>query len=247
MKKTANGNPTGEILNNKGQHIGHMFDRIARRYDFLNHLLSMGIDRYWRRITIRELSGTSPEHVLDVATGTGDLAIALSRKLGCKVTGVDVSVNMMAYGEKKIARRKLTGKITFVKGVAEALAFDANTFDASTVAFGVRNFGDLEKGLKEILRVLKPGCPLAVLEFSMPRNRLLRGCYTFYLFHILPLAGKIISGDRQAYAYLPASIKTFPKGDDFAHIMQQVGYEDVWFRPLSYGIVTLYLGIKKIK
>lgn len=234
-----------DILNDKGSHVGDMFDRIARRYDFLNHFLSGGIDRRWRKRLIHVLRRNKPEEILDVATGTGDLAIALARDLGCQVTGADISTRMMHYGRKKVEYKKLTDKIRFVEGAAEVLPFGDSSFDAVTVAFGVRNFGNLEKGLSEILRVLKPGGVLAVLEFSLPTGRLFRWIYLIYIRHVLPRIGKLISGDATAYTYLPKSIQSFPRDEEFTKLLQRVGYENTSWAPLTGGVVSLYLGCKR--
>lgn len=245
LRKTKGSKPAVDtILSDKGNQVGSMFDRIARRYDFLNHFLSLGIDRSWRRKVIHHLRPFSPGHVIDVATGTGDLAIAVHKQLKCIVTGVDVSENMMRIGAQKVKRKKLQERITFTAGKAEDLPFGEASFDAATVAFGVRNFGDLDRGLQEMLRVLKPGGPLVILEFSLPKNTILRKIYEFYLYRLLPLTGKLISGDPAAYNYLPESIKTFPKDDDFLQRMGKAGFEQLSWRPLTGGIVSLYTGQK---
>ncbi len=238
---------TREILEHKGSHVKNMFDRIAGWYDFLNHFLSLGTDRRWRKKLIRPLQLSQDDHVLDMATGTGDLAITLVKKTGCRVTGMDVSEKMMAVGRKKTERKNLSERIVFVSGAAEEIPFQAGTFDAATVAFGVRNFTSLERGLEEMLRVLKPGGSLAVLEFSKPAKQPLKGMYSFYLFRVLPLAGKIFSGDKYAYSYLPASIKAFPQRESFLDILKRCGYETVYYKTYTGGIVAAYYGKKPVK
>lgn len=224
-----------------------MFDRIAVWYDFLNHFLSLGIDRRWRKKMIRRLNILPGDHVLDVATGTGDLAITLVGSTGCRVTGLDVSEKMMEIAEKKTAKKGLQGKISFHTGAAEYIPFETETFDAAVVAFGVRNFTSLEQGLKEMLRVLKPGGQLAVLEFSKPVRQPMKGLYSFYLFHVLPLAGRIFSGDKQAYSYLPASIKAFPQREAFLNILQGCGFVETHYQTYTGGIVAAYYGKKSAK
>ncbi len=238
---------TRVILEKKGNHVKSMFDRIASWYDFLNHFLSLGTDRRWRRKLVRHLDLLPEHHVLDMATGTGDLAITLVNKKGCRVTGMDVSERMMKKGEKKIRKRNMQENIRFVRGAAEQIPFDTETFDAVTVAFGVRNFTQLEQGLTEMLRVLKPGGQLAVLEFSKPAWQPMKAIYSFYLFHILPWAGHILSGDRYAYSYLPASIKTFPQREFFLEILRKCGYESVSYFTYTGGIVAVYYGKKPAK
>ena len=221
-----------------------MFDRIALWYDFLNHFFSLGIDRRWRKKIIRQLHLLPEYHVLDMATGTGDLAITLLKEAGCSVTGIDVSEKMMEIGKNKIRKKGIHEKIEFVIGSAEQIPFDDSTFDVATVAFGVRNFTDLNKGLIEMLRVLRPGGQIAILEFSRPARQPMKALYSFYLFHVLPLAGHILSGDKQAYSYLPASIKAFPQRENFLEILDRCGYEETTYVSFSGGIVAAYYGKK---
>ena len=258
----------------KKQQIASMFDRIAFRYDFLNRFLSGGIDVYWRKKTIRELvrpganqstppagagnpgaiSGArqtaladprSPLYVLDVATGTGDMAIMMTRYLSPqKITGIDISEGMLEIGRQKISRLKLEGQITLQKGDSEAIGFPDNSFDAITVAFGVRNFEDLEKGLQEMLRVLKPGGRLAVLEFSHPKTTGIRQLYNLYLRLVAPGIGKMLSSSREAYQYLNDSVKAFPEGQNFVNILEKNGFRNTRLRRLSLGICTIYIGEK---
>lgn len=223
------------------------FDEIAHRYDLLNRLLSFRIDQLWRKKLVRKLPKGEAYHVLDVATGTADLALMAARRKGCRVTGCDVAEKMMDIGRKKAARKKLDEKVTLVSGAAENLPFDPNTFDAAMVAFGVRNFNDLEKGLTEMNRVLKPGGKILVLEFSIPQNRIFKTFYLFYFLKVLPFLGGFISGNRKAYAYLPESVLKFPQGEEFLGLLQKAGFTDTHYKNLTLGIATLYQGIKSIK
>lgn len=249
----------------KKQQVAAMFDKIAFRYDFLNRFLSGGIDLYWRRRAIRELSRrtahgvtandglavkeglavTEAMKVLDVATGTGDMAILLTKQLtGAHVTGVDISNGMLEIGRQKIARLQLENQIVLQTGDSEALEFPDAHFDAITVAFGVRNFEHLERGLREMLRVLKPGGRLVVLEFSQPRTPGVRQLYDLYLRLIAPNVGKMVSSSREAYQYLNDSVKAFPEGTAFIHILDACGYTHSRMHRLSLGICSLYIGAK---
>ena len=236
---------TREILDHKGTHVKNMFDRIAGWYDFLNHFLSLGIDRRWRKKLIHDLGLLQGARVLDVATGTGDLAFALLKKYDCRVTGMDVSEDMMAVAEKKAREKGVEERVRFLAGRAEEIPFDDDTFEAVTVAFGVRNYTDLEQGLREMLRVMRPGGTTAVLEFARPGRQPLKAMYSFYLFHLLPWAGKILSGDKYAYTYLPESIRQFPQREGFLEIMRRCGYEDCRYETYTGGIVAAYFGKKK--
>lgn len=238
----------------KKQQIAHMFDRIAFRYDFLNRFLSGGIDVYWRKKAIRELAEgaaagkteTRDWNILDVATGTADMAIMMSRYLSpAKVTGIDISTGMLDVGRQKISRLKLEDRIELYTGDSEAIHFPDNSFDAISVAFGVRNFENLEKGLQEMYRVLKPGGRLVVLEFSQPKKAGFRQLYEVYLRLVAPGIGRILSKSREAYAYLNESVKAFPEGDDFVRILDKNDYIHTRLRRLSLGICTIYLGEKK--
>ncbi len=230
----------------KKQQVAEMFDKIAFRYDFLNRFLSGGIDLYWRRRAIRELKGVAAANggmkVLDVATGTGDMAIMLTKQLAAsQVTGVDISTGMLEIGRQKIARLQLDKRIVLQTGDSEALEFPDAHFDAITVAFGVRNFENLERGLGEMLRVLKPGGRLVVLEFSQPQTPGVRQLYDLYLRLIAPNVGKMVSSSREAYQYLNDSVKAFPEGTAFIHILDACGYNHSRMRRLSLGICSLYI------
>jgi demethylmenaquinone methyltransferase/2-methoxy-6-polyprenyl-1,4-benzoquinol methylase len=224
-----------------------MFNRIARRYDFLNHFLSAGIDIVWRKRLINELKRYNPGHVIDIATGTADLAIMAAKNGIPKITGVDLSLNMIEVGSKKINQQNLCNIIEIHIGDAEELSFESNSFDAAMVAFGVRNFEDLERGLIEISRVLKVGSPLLILEFSKPSIFPVKQLYRFYSVWFLPFLGRIISKDKSAYRYLPESISEFPDGASMINILYSCGYENCRFIPFTFQIATLYIGTKKLK
>ncbi len=222
-----------------------MFDKIAPRYDFLNHLLSLGIDRRWRKHTVKSLGDANPSFILDVATGTGDLAIALHRHFpGARVTGIDLSDPMIRLAHKKILRKGLEKFIEVLVGDGEELPFDNNSFDIVSVAFGVRNFEHLDQGLKEMYRVLKPGGQIRILEFSTPRQGIFQRIFTFYFRHILPRVGKWISGDARAYTYLPESVAAFPERDSLTARMGQAGFKNCQWKELTYGTCCLYLAEK---
>jgi demethylmenaquinone methyltransferase / 2-methoxy-6-polyprenyl-1,4-benzoquinol methylase len=228
----------------KKEQVAKMFDNISHRYDFLNHFLSMGIDKAWRKKAVSLLESSRPALILDVATGTGDFAIqALSLKPE-KIFGIDISEGMLEVGRKKIKERNLSDKIELQKGDSENLPFGENKFDAVTVAFGVRNFENLEKGLREIFRVLKPGGKLIVLEFSRPRTFPMKQAYNFYFKVILPRIGRFVSSDKSAYTYLPESVEAFPDGANFLRILESVGFKQTQCKALTFGISSIYSGTK---
>lgn len=234
----------GSDLDKKNQ-VAEMFNQIAFRYDFLNRFLSGGIDIYWRKRAIKALKELHPHNILDVATGTGDLAIMINKYLHPKkTTGIDISKGMLDIGRAKLAKLKLKEQIELLEGDSEAINFPDDTFDAVTVAFGVRNFGDLEKGLSEMRRVLKPGGILVILEFSKPKQPAFKGLYNLYMKLVAPGIGKLISKNAEAYAYLTESVKAFPEGNDFLEILMKTGYLDTSLKPLSLGICTIYCGRK---
>ena len=236
--------PYKEERSGKKEQVARMFNNISRRYDFLNHLLSLGIDRGWRKKAIRFLKPLNPQIILDVATGTGDFALQSLSLNPRKVVGVDISEGMLDIGRKKIEKRKLSHKIELKTGDSENLEFPDNTFDAVTVGFGVRNFEDLVKGLGEIRRVLKPGGMLVILEFSRPRKFPMRQLYNFYFKNILPGLGRLISKDKSAYTYLPESVEAFPDGTDFERILKNVGFKQTACKPLTFGISSIYTARK---
>ena len=222
-----------------------MFNAIAGNYDFLNRVLSLGIDVGWRKKTVRSVARYQPRLVLDVATGTADLAMALAKGCpGAQVEGADISAGMLDVGRQKVAQRGLANRVQLILGDGEMLPFEDNRFDGVTVAFGVRNFENLQAGLVDMLRVLKPGAPLAVLEFSQPTRQPFRAFYFFYFKHILPRIGKWVSRDSAAYTYLPASVEAFPYGQAFLDELSKAGYRKGYARPLTFGIATLYLAEK---
>jgi len=229
----------------KKEQIATMFDRIAPKYDFLNHTLSFGIDKYWRSKAIRLIAVESPETILDVATGTGDFAIAALKSGAKRITGIDISKEMVAAGVTKINKLGLQDKIVLMTGDSEHIEFPDHSFDAVTVAFGVRNFEQLGKGLDELFRVLKKGGILCVLEFSKPRNPLVRFFYNFYSNRIMPGIGKMVSGDPAAYTYLPDSVEGFPDGEKFITFMKNSGFGKIREYRLTFGIATIYTGKKE--
>lgn len=236
--------PYKEEQSSKKQQVAKMFDNISARYDFLNHFLSLGIDKAWRKKAIAILKPLNPKLILDVATGTGDFALQALELNPDKIIGVDISEGMLEMGRKKIQRLGVGDKIELRSGDSENMAFEENKFDAVTVAFGVRNFENLEKGLSEIYRVLRPGAILVVLEFSRPRKFPFRQIYNFYFKGILPKIGQLISKDKSAYTYLPQSVEAFPDGEAFENILKTIGFKDTACRSLTFGISSIYTARK---
>ncbi|ADR22952.1 demethylmenaquinone methyltransferase [Marivirga tractuosa] len=236
--------PYKDKESSKKQQVADMFDNISHKYDFLNHFLSLGIDIRWRKKAIKLLKEIQPKQILDIATGTGDFAIESLKLNPDHVTGVDISEGMLSVGREKLKKRKLDDKITLTSGDSENLPFEDNKFDAIIVAFGVRNFENLEKGLAEMFRVLRPGGKVVVLEFSKPKSFPFKQLYNFYFKNILPTLGKTISKDNAAYTYLPESVKSFPDGKDFTSILDKLGFKDTVCKPLTLGISSIYTGIK---
>ncbi len=225
--------------------VEQMFDNIARRYDFLNRFLSVGIDVYWRKKAISRLKEKAPRFVLDVATGTADVAMEIHRQLKPeKIIGLDLSEQMLAIGRDKINKKKLSDTIELVKGDSENLPYPDNHFDAVTVAFGVRNFENLQKGLQEMNRVLKPGGRIVILEFSKPQGFPFKQLFQFYFKYILPVIGKITSRDPKAYTYLFESVQAFPQGDEFLSILDKSGFKPGKCIPLTLGICSIYVADK---
>jgi demethylmenaquinone methyltransferase / 2-methoxy-6-polyprenyl-1,4-benzoquinol methylase len=225
-------------------YVRSMFDSIAYRYDLLNHLLSGGIDLYWRRRAIESLRDLRPKRILDVATGTADFAIAALRLKPENVIGVDIAEEMLKIGRNKLTRRGLSPIISLHSGEAENLQFESASFDAAIVAFGARNFEYLEKGLSEMHRVLRPGGRIVVLEFSRPDRFPFKQLYFSYFKNILPLVGRVISGSSEAYTYLPDTVMKFPEGTSFMKILRSVGFNDVSQERLTFGVASIYRGTK---
>lgn len=227
----------------KKSQVEDMFDNIAPKYDLLNHLLSMKIDVLWRNTLVKWMNKDQPKAVLDVATGTGDLAIAVQKGTNAQVTGLDLSQQMLNVGIEKVKKLNLDSKISMMKGDAENLPFEDNKFDAVSVAFGVRNFENLTKGLSELRRVVKQGSSVYILEFSKVEG-FMAPLYMFYFKNILPFIGKMVSKDHRAYTYLPDSVNAFPYGEKMKKILLDTGFSKVEFRKLSLGIATIYKATK---
>jgi len=237
--------PFKDSADSKKKQVENMFDKIAYRYDFLNRFLSAGIDVGWRKKAIKELVSLHPKQILDVATGTGDFAITSYEILKPeKITGIDISEGMLEIGRKKIIKTGLQNQIELLNGDSEAILFDDNSFDAVTVAFGVRNFENLEKGLSEIKRVLRPGGKLIVLEFTRPSMPVIKQLYGFYMKFITPKIGKIIAKNNDAYQYLNDSVFQFPEKENFIHILNQSAYRNAFYKTLTLGICTIYCAEK---
>ena len=237
--------PFKDSAESKKKQVEKMFDKIAFRYDFLNHFLSAGIDVVWRKKAIKQLRSLDPKSILDVATGTGDMAILSSKLLNAeKIIGIDISDGMLEIGKKKIEKLGLQQRIELLKGDSETIIFNSNSFDAVTVAFGVRNFQNLELGLSEIKRVLKPGGKLIVLECTKPKLPVIKNFYNLYLNVIAPWIGRVISKNKNAYQYLNESVQKFPEGKDFVQILNKLGYKNASCKTLSLGISSIYCGEK---
>jgi demethylmenaquinone methyltransferase/2-methoxy-6-polyprenyl-1,4-benzoquinol methylase len=229
----------------KKEQVADMFNQIAYRYDFLNHFLSAGIDKGWRKKAIRELGSVKPRTILDVATGTADMPVMMMKFLSPeRIVGIDISQGMLDLGKQKIAKAGLQQSICLQKGDAEEIAFPDSSFDGITVSFGVRNFQNLEKGISEMYRVLKPGGKLVILEFSRPEKGFFLTFYAVYLRFIAPRIGRMFSGNREAYKYLNDSVNAFPEGKLFTGILSRAGYQQTRSRKLSMGICAIYTGIK---
>jgi demethylmenaquinone methyltransferase/2-methoxy-6-polyprenyl-1,4-benzoquinol methylase len=237
--------PYSQSHADKKDQVASMFDSIAKKYDFLNRFLSLGIDQGWRKKAISYLGTNKLQHLLDIATGTADMALMANKQIQpVKITGIDISEGMMQYGRIKIAQKGLSEKITLSQGDSTAIPFNDNQFDGAMVAFGVRNFADLEKGLSEINRVLLPGSKLVVLEFSRPTSFWFKPIYTLYMKWITPTIGKLFSGNKEAYAYLNESVIAFPEGAAFVSVFEKAGFSDVIQKKLSLGICSIYCGRK---
>ncbi len=236
--------PYKEQTTGKKEQVATMFNNISKKYDFLNHFLSLGIDILWRKKAIKLLKPYQPKVMLDIATGTGDFALEALALNPEKVIGIDISEGMLAVGKEKMKQRKVDNIITLQLGDSENLSFENDYFDAYTAGFGVRNFENLEKGLAEMLRVLKPNGKAVILEFSKPKKFPIKQLYNFYFNNILPGIGKLVSKDNAAYTYLPESVNAFPEGDDFLVILNQLGYKNAKAIPLMFGIASIYTASK---
>jgi demethylmenaquinone methyltransferase/2-methoxy-6-polyprenyl-1,4-benzoquinol methylase len=229
----------------KKEQVAEMFDNISANYDLLNRLLSFGVDKSWRKKAITELSEVAPSRVLDVATGTADIALEVAKRMKVeKIIGIDISVGMLGVGKKKVAAKGLEDTIELQVADSENIPFGDGGFDGAIVAFGVRNFANLSKGLSEMSRVLKENGKVVILEFSQPKSFPVKQFYNFYSIKLLPLIGKLISKDDRAYRYLPESVKAFPEGEDFLKILKNSGFKKVWQRRLTFGICSIYCGLK---
>lgn len=229
----------------KKEQVADMFNNIAGKYDFLNHLLSLGIDKGWRTKAIKSIESIAPKKILDVATGTGDLAIAAAKTItDSNVVGIDIAAQMLEVGKVKIEDKNLSARIEMKVGDSEALPYADNHFDAVLCAYGVRNFQDLPKGLSEMCRVMRKGGRLAILEFSQPKTFPVKQVFSIYFKYVMPLFGKMVSKHSTAYNYLPESVMAFPEGQDFCKILEQCGYKNVKARPLTFGITSLYTAEK---
>lgn len=236
--------PYKDRENSKREQVAEMFDNISPRYDFLNHLLSGGIDIYWRKRAIKLLKKAQPRVILDIATGTGDFAIEALALKPEKIIGVDISEGMLAVGRQKIQKLGKQGTIELRTGDSESLPFTNNYFDAVIVSFGVRNFENLLAGLTDMQRVMKPGGTCVIVEFSKPKAFPFKQVYNFYFKYILPTVGKIVSKDQSAYTYLPESVQAFPDGNDFLTIFEKAGFTNTKCIPLTFGICSIYVGHK---
>ncbi len=225
-----------------------MFDGIAPGYDRLNHLMSLGVDRSWRRRALREIvTPGQPQRILDIACGTGDFSLAIARRMHAdsRITGLDLSEGMLAVMREKVAREGLQDRISCEQGDSEAMRFADGSVDCAAIAFGIRNFEHREAALREVLRVLRPGGRLVILELSVPENRLLRWVYNLYFMHFVPWIGARVSGDKAAYKYLPASVQAFPGRREWTAIMTRCGYANVRHRAFTFGLCRMYVGEKK--
>ncbi len=228
----------------KNQQVAKMFDAISDRYDFLNSLLSVGIHKGWRKKCVQLLKDMQPKTILDVATGTGDFAIACANLKPEKITGIDISEGMMKVGREKLKQKKLDQLIHLECGNAEDMHFPENSFDAIVVGFGVRNFQNLELGLFNLYKVLKPGGRIVILEFSYPTNFFVKTFYNFYFTYMTPLVGRIFSKDRRAYSYLTESVKAFPHNQNFVDLLVKQGFKNAGYTSLSLGVAAIYKGEK---
>lgn len=229
----------------KGEQVRDMFDSIAPAYDVMNRMMTLGVDKSWRRKCVRLVSERHPLHILDLATGTGDLAVAMAKSIpDARIQGADLSEKMLEIGRDKVAKAGLSGRVDFTVADALKLPFENNAFDAVTIAFGVRNFQDLSAGCAEIKRVLRPGGRLVILELSTPKAKFVRPFYNLYTKKIIPLVGKCVSKDKRAYSYLPDSIAAVPARDKMSEILRDVGLKDAQWEGLTFGVATIYTATK---
>jgi demethylmenaquinone methyltransferase/2-methoxy-6-polyprenyl-1,4-benzoquinol methylase len=236
--------PYGDDAKSKKEEVAEMFDNISKRYDFLNHFLSLGIDKIWRKKAVNQLKSLKPQRILDLATGTGDFAVALLKLKPKEIIGMDISNGMLEVGREKMKRKKVDNIIEMKLGDSENMPFEDGYFDALTVGFGVRNYENLEKGLSEMLRVLRTDGKAIILEFSKPKKFPVKQYFKFHSKYVIPFFGKWISKDVKAYEYLPESVAAFPEGKDFENILVKLGYRNVSSRLVSGGIATIYSGTK---
>jgi demethylmenaquinone methyltransferase/2-methoxy-6-polyprenyl-1,4-benzoquinol methylase len=244
MVESKNVKPYYKEEASKKEEVAEMFNNISKRYDFLNHFLSLGIDKIWRKKAIKKLMKISPKRILDIATGTGDFAIAALKLNPEEIVGVDISQGMLDVGIEKMRKKNYDHIIKMQLGDSENLPFETDYFDALTVGFGVRNYENLEKGLADMLRVLRPDGMAVILEFSKPKKFPIKQLFGFYSKRLIPFFGKLISKDKRAYAYLPESVEAFPEGEAFKAIMKKVGYKNIESKLVSGGIATIYSGTK---
>ena len=234
-----------QTLDKKPERVGRMFDSIAPTYDKLNHTLSLGIDKRWRKTAVDALGKCNPSQILDIATGTGDFAMLLAERIRpLHITGADISEGMMAVGREKVKKAGLQDIITFQKEDCLSLSFPDGSFDAVTAAYGVRNFQDLDKGLREMRRVLKPGGHLLIVELTSPRRFPMKQLFWLYAHVVMPLIGRLVSHNASAYTYLPASMEAFPQAEEMEVIIRRVGFTEVEWRRFTFGISTMYLAKK---
>ena len=236
--------PYGDSSKSKKEEVAEMFNNISAKYDFLNHFLSLGIDKLWRKKAVKMLRPIHPKRILDIATGTGDFALESLSLKPTQVVGLDISSGMLEHGRVKMKKKGVDHIITMQQGDSEEIPYEDNYFDGLTVGFGVRNFENLEKGLGEMLRVVRPGGKLIILEFSKPKKFPIKQLFAFYSNNIIPILGKSISKDSNAYTYLPESVAAFPEGKDFENILTKVGYKEISSTLVSGGIATIYAGTK---
>ena len=231
----------------KTEQVRDMFDSIAPAYDFMNRAMTFGVDKWWRSVAVNMICKSNPATILDIATGTADLAIKLADKMpAAHVTGVDLSANMIEIGRQKVTQRYLSDRIELMTADCLHLPFADNTFDCITVAYGVRNFEHLDQGYGEMFRVMKPGGMLVVIELSTPTNQVVKPFYRLYTKHIIPLAGKLVSKDVRAYSYLPESIAAVPQGDNMLALIKQAGFDDARFKTLTFGTCSIYSAKKPL-